>query len=216
MSASFSLPVRFFGRMRWPDMYCSLCGQRFFFIQSGISETSSRDRTFALSVLAIIQFKIRSFDASDNTYPSRVANAFFLGFLTFVLETSYGARTFMGARKNTVELTPSAVGYRMPGEWEPHQATWLGWPHESSDWPGKMPAIRWVYGEMIRKIAQGEKVRLCVNSPEDAARAREIARAAGANLKNLELLPFPTNRGWMRDSGPIFVRNGRDRKKMIV
>lgn len=104
----------------------------------------------------------------------------------------------------------------MPAEWEPHAATWLGWPHETSDWPGKMLAIRWVYGEMIRKIAPGEKVRLCVNSRTDEARAREVIKAAGADPNAVEYLPFPTNRGWMRDSGPVFVRDSARHRKAIV
>src|ERR1043165_1922030 len=58
MYVSFSLPVRFFGWMRLPAMYFFLCGHCFSFIQSGISERSSRVRTWVRSVLAIIQFKI--------------------------------------------------------------------------------------------------------------------------------------------------------------
>jgi agmatine deiminase len=104
----------------------------------------------------------------------------------------------------------------MPAEWEPHDATWLGWPHEASDWPGKMPAIRWVYGEMIRKIADGEAVRLCVNSKADEKVARTVIGAAGGNLGNVEFVPFPTNRGWMRDSGPIFMVNRSKKEKRIV
>lgn len=121
----------------------------------------------------------------------------------------------MGTSKRAIESTPAALGYSMPAEWAPHEATWLGWPHETTDWPGKMPAIHWVYGEMIRKLATHEKVRLCVNSAADAKRARFVIQAAGGNLKNVEFLPFPTNRGWMRDSGPIFVKHKR-RGKMIV
>jgi len=34
--------------------------------------------------------------------------------------------------------------FRMPAEWEPHEATWLGWPHELTDWPGKFAPIPWV------------------------------------------------------------------------
>ena len=112
--------------------------------------------------------------------------------------------------------TLSAQGYRMPGEWEPHEATWLGWPHETSDWPGKLPAIRWVYGEMIRKIGAGERVRLCVNSKADEKLARSIILAAGGDVKSVDFLPFPTNRGWMRDSGPIFVKQGTRGAKRIV
>lgn len=104
----------------------------------------------------------------------------------------------------------------MPAEWEKHRATWLGWPHHASDWPGKMPAIRWVYGEMIRKIAAGERVRLCLNSKRDDPRARAVIRQAGGNWKQVDFLPFPTNRGWMRDSGPMFVRRGARGEKAVV
>jgi len=95
----------------------------------------------------------------------------------------------------------------MPAEWEPHEATWLGWPHNATDWPGKLRAIEWVYGEMVRKISPGEIVRLLVNSPAEEKAARRVLSAAGVDLKQMEFLPWPTNRGWMRDSGPIFVRN---------
>ena len=57
-------------------------------------------------------------------------------------------------------VVPAARGYRMPAEWEPHEATWLGWPHNDTDWPGKLDTIRWVYGEIVRKISPGETVRL--------------------------------------------------------
>ena len=47
----------------------------------------------------------------------------------------------------------------MPAEWERHEATWLGWPHNPTDWPDKLDTIRWVYGEIVRKIAPGEILR---------------------------------------------------------
>jgi len=112
--------------------------------------------------------------------------------------------------------TPAQLGFSMPPEWAPHAATWLGWPHEETDWPGKLPAIHWVYGEMIRKIAAGEKVRLLLNSQADARRAREVLKKARANLKNVEFIPWRSDRGWMRDCGPIFVRNPKTREKAIV
>jgi agmatine deiminase len=114
------------------------------------------------------------------------------------------------------ESTPFERGYRMPAEWERHEATWLGWPHETSDWPGKMQAIKWVYGEMTRKIAGGEKVRICVPSMAVEKTARAVLEAVGADSGQLEFLPFPTNRGWMRDSGPIFVKHNSSGERMIV
>jgi agmatine deiminase len=94
----------------------------------------------------------------------------------------------------------------MPAEWETHQATWLGWPHNASDWPGKLDTIRWVYGEMVRRIAAGESVRLLVNSRSEGQEARTYLERAGADLARVEFVIHPTNRGWMRDSGPVFVR----------
>ena len=94
----------------------------------------------------------------------------------------------------------------MPAEWEPHQATWLGWPSNPTDWPGKFPAIPWVYAEIVRKIAPGEIVRLLVNSKTHEARARRVLQRAGVDLGAVEFFRFPTNRGWTRDFGPMFVR----------
>ena len=96
--------------------------------------------------------------------------------------------------------------YFLPAEWEPHEATWLAWPHKASDWPGKLPAIHWVYGEIVRKLAVGEKVRIVVDSPAVEHRARSVLRAARADMTQVEFFPISTDRGWMRDSGPIFLR----------
>ena len=102
--------------------------------------------------------------------------------------------------------TPGSLGYAMPAEWEKHEATWLGWPHNGTDWPGKLDTIRWVYGEMVRKIAQGERVRILVNTRSDEKLAMGYLRLARADLRRVEFIVHPTNRGWTRDSGPIFVR----------
>ena len=94
---------------------------------------------------------------------------------------------------------------RMPAEWEPHAATWLGWPHNASDWPGKFPPIPWVYGEIVRVL---------VNSAGHRAQATRIFKKVGVDPDRLDFLRFPTNRGWTRDFGPIFVR--RDRQLAIA
>lgn len=94
----------------------------------------------------------------------------------------------------------------MPAEWEPHEATWLAWPHNPTDWPGKLDTIRWVYGEMVRKIAPGEIVRMLVNSRAAQMEAREYLTRAGAGTSRVEFVVHPTNRGWTRDSGPLFLR----------
>ena len=110
---------------------------------------------------------------------------------------------------NQRKQTPAALGYTMPAEWEPHEATWLGWPHNPTDWPDKLDTIRWVYGEMVRKIAQSEQVRILVENRTEERLARRYLERSGSDLNRVQFIVHPTNRGWMRDSGPIFVRRLR-------
>lgn len=102
--------------------------------------------------------------------------------------------------------TPVELGYSMPAEWEKHNATWLGWPHNPTDWPDKLDTIRWVYCEIVRKIAPGEIVRILVNNRSEEKLARRYLERSGSYSKNVQFIIHPTNRGWTRDSGPIFVR----------
>ena len=112
----------------------------------------------------------------------------------------------MAGHKLITQSTPAEAGFSMPAEWERHEATWLGWPHNESDWPGKLDTIRWVYGEIVRKIAQAENVRLLVNSGAERKLARSYLKRARADLSRVQFVVHPTNRGWTRDSGPIFVK----------
>jgi agmatine deiminase len=103
--------------------------------------------------------------------------------------------------------TPHAQGFRMPAEWEPHEATWLGWPHELTDWPGKFAPIPWAFAEIVRHLSKVERVFLLVESRQSESRVRAILKKSGANLDAVDFFRVPTDRGWMRDSGPICVRN---------
>jgi len=106
--------------------------------------------------------------------------------------------------------TPASMGFFMPAEWDRHEATWLAWPHNASDWPDKLDSIRWVYGEIVRRIVPGETIRLLVrNKTEEQIAARSLTRS-GVDIARVEFIVHPTNRGWMRDSGPIFVKRGKE------
>jgi len=102
-------------------------------------------------------------------------------------------------------LLPSEAGYRMPAEWEPHQSTWLVWPHSRDDWPGKFEPIPWVYAEIIRNLARHERVDLIVNSVDCESRARAVLEKADALSDNVCFHRWRTDRVWVRDSGCIFV-----------
>jgi agmatine deiminase len=103
--------------------------------------------------------------------------------------------------------TPRAQGYRMPAEWDRHEATWLAWPHNPEDWPGKFQPIPWVYAEIVRLLSAHEQVHILVQHEREEVRAHSILARAGATMENVLFHRWPTNRVWTRDSGPIFVRN---------
>ena len=90
---------------------------------------------------------------------------------------------FMANLKSTNPATPADLGCSMPAEWETHAATWLAWPHHEADWPGKMEAIRWVYGEMVRKISPGEIVRILVRHQAEEKLARRLSHARGLRFE---------------------------------
>jgi agmatine deiminase len=111
----------------------------------------------------------------------------------------------------TTQKTPRQLGYRMPAEWEAHEATWLAWPHNPEDWPGKFQPIPWLYAEIVRLLARKERVHLLVQDAAAERRVKSILDRAGANLDRVSFHRWLTNRVWTRDSGPIFVRDAKGR-----
>ena len=93
----------------------------------------------------------------------------------------------------------------MPAEWESHEATWLGWPHELTDWPGKFAPIPWAFAEIVRHLARVERVFLLVENGAAEARVKALLRKSHVDLGAVRFFRISTDRGWMRDSGPICV-----------
>jgi agmatine deiminase len=105
---------------------------------------------------------------------------------------------------------PRALGYRMPAEWHTHAATWIAWPHNPSDWPGKFQPIPWVYAEIVRHLASVEDVHILVQDAAEEKRAKRTLLRNRVHLARVQFHLWPTNRVWMRDSGPIFLRRSID------
>ena len=107
--------------------------------------------------------------------------------------------------------TPRECGFRMPAEWEPHEATWLAWPHNRNDWPGKIAAVYWVYAEIVRHLQRHELVRLIVTDADSEKKARRVLERSGVNdFSRIEFYRIPTDRSWVRDTGPLFVTKGAE------
>jgi agmatine deiminase len=105
--------------------------------------------------------------------------------------------------------------YRMPAEWEKHAATWLAWPHETSDWPGKFAPIPWVYGEIVRHLSRVEKIRILISDGDAEQKARKVLEKSGAGMAAVEFFSAPTDRSWTRDYCPIFVRQGKRERALL-
>ena len=105
--------------------------------------------------------------------------------------------------------SPRSLGYRMPAEWERHEATWIAWPHEVRDWPGKFSTIPWTYAEIVRALTESERVEVLVQDAAAGTRARQVLARSSVDLRRVGFLVCPTDRSWTRDSGPSFVRRER-------
>lgn len=102
---------------------------------------------------------------------------------------------------------PAALGYRMPAEWELHEATWIAWPHNPQDWPGKFQGIQWTYIDIVRHLSKHELVHILVNDESAEAKAQLALDRSNVRLDNVRFHRWVTDRVWTRDSGPIFVKS---------
>jgi agmatine deiminase len=112
--------------------------------------------------------------------------------------------------------TAFELGYRMPAEWEPHAATWLAWPHEPSDWPGKFESVPWVFAEVIKNLTRGERVRLLVSGKRMQKQAGQQLEKSEVDLRLVDFVQAATDRSWTRDFLPLFVaKAGRAGKRPL-
>ena len=102
--------------------------------------------------------------------------------------------------------TPAALGYRLPAEWEPHAATWIAWPHNRDDWPGKFGPVPEIFARMVGHLADREEVHINVAGPDMEHAVRRLLADEGADNGNVFYHYHPTNDAWCRDHGPIFLQ----------
>jgi agmatine deiminase len=108
-----------------------------------------------------------------------------------------------------MDQTPAALGYRMPAEWEPHAATWIAWPHNREDWPGKFSPINWVYTEIVRHLSGVEQVQIVIRRGTAKEQVADHLDAVGVNVDSIRFFEAATNRSWLRDTGPTFIVNNK-------
>ncbi len=103
----------------------------------------------------------------------------------------------------------------MPAEWERHKATWLTWPHDEDHWPGIFERIPPLWARMAKEIAAGEDVHILIHDDATEEHARAELATMDADMSKVHLHRVPNNFSWARDHGPIFVRDGDGRKRIL-
>ena len=107
--------------------------------------------------------------------------------------------------------------YHMPAEWEPHEATWLSWPHRRDTWPGAFEEVPPVFVQIAKHLAESVLVRINVGNPVMAKGVKYLLEAAQVNMAAVRFHYNPTNDAWVRDHGPIYVvkerRETRDERR---
>lgn len=109
----------------------------------------------------------------------------------------------------------SDSGVRWPAEWEPHDATWISWPHNEADWPGNFEPIPLVFAEIVHALHTHERVEILCHDASVRANVTSCLAARGVDSARYRLHLVPTDRSWLRDSAPTSVQNGAGTVKLV-
>lgn len=97
--------------------------------------------------------------------------------------------------------TPTADGFWMPAEFEPHAGCWMLWPERSDNWRQRAEPAQRAFAAVAAAIARFEPVTLGVS-------VAQYPRARAMLPRAVRVIELSSNDAWMRDVGPTFVRNG--------
>jgi agmatine deiminase len=101
----------------------------------------------------------------------------------------------------------SSILYTMPEESEPHEGTWLQWPHQyqyGATYRNQLDAT-WV--AMTKELVTSEKVHLVAYDETEKNRIVTLLNAASVSLTNIDFKIYQTDDVWVRDNGPIYARD---------
>ena len=113
-------------------------------------------------------------------------------------------------------MTKKINEFRVPAEWEPQKSVWMSWPHNKNDWPGLFEKIPNVVGKIIKCLTKDQRINLFVNTTKSKNDTKKYLKKIGCNLPNIKFHKLKTDRLWLRDSGPIFIINKKNRKKKML
>ena len=96
---------------------------------------------------------------------------------------------------------------RFPAEWEHQSAVLVAWPHAGTDWADRLESVETTYVALVAAITRFETALVCVANETVEARARNLL-ASAADLSRVQFERLDYDDTWLRDSGPITLRDG--------
>ncbi|MCL2691323.1 MAG: agmatine deiminase family protein [Candidatus Bathyarchaeota archaeon] len=111
---------------------------------------------------------------------------------------------------------PVELGYRMPAEWEPHDAIWLSWPHDPLTFPNCVDKVESTYVKIIKEIHESENVNLFVKDSAMKDNVVNLLHAAGVDFAKLRFFVFDYADVWFRDYGPTFILNNDNKQELAM
>lgn len=111
--------------------------------------------------------------------------------------------------ETNVNLSPEdrTVVYTMPDESDLHEGTWLQWPHQYQYGTTYRNRLDPTWVSMTKELVTSEKVHIIAYNATEKNRIISLLNAANVPLTNVDFRIFKTNDVWVRDNGPIYVRN---------
>jgi agmatine deiminase len=89
----------------------------------------------------------------------------------------------------------------MPAEWQPHECTWMGWPAKDyEEDPTENYRAFAAWSAVANAIVRFEPVKMLIE-PQDIETAKKFLD------EHVELVEASFDDGWLRDTGPSFVKN---------
>jgi agmatine/peptidylarginine deiminase len=86
----------------------------------------------------------------------------------------------------------------------------IAWPHADTDWAERLTSVETTYAALAAAVTRFESLVIVVPDAAVRSHAEALIRAAGADLARVRFVELPYDDTWLRDSGPITLRNGTD------
>src|ERR1700709_2566651 len=94
----------------------------------------------------------------------------------------------------TATATPAALGYHMPAEWEPHEATWLSWPRpDGISFPDSYDKVVPTLAAMVQALEGSEKVHINVCDAAHEALVRKHLANSRVKTDHVTFFHIRTN-----------------------